>query len=80
MSVLYSWSGCSQITRNGQDFISCAGGRIFKSTRERWWFIAISRCDQSSGVSPFVFYIDIIISLVYKLHFIVFNNFGGAHT
>ncbi|CAC5416115.1 Transmembrane protein 145 [Mytilus coruscus] len=49
MSVLYSWSGCSQITKNGQDVISCKGGRIFKSTRERWWFLAVSRCDQSSG-------------------------------
>ncbi|XP_063439101.1 transmembrane protein 145-like isoform X5 [Mytilus trossulus] len=49
MSVLYSWSGCSQITKNGQDVISCEGGRVFKSTRERWWFLAVSRCDQSSG-------------------------------
>lgn len=49
MSVLYSWSGCSQITKNGADYISCNGGRIFKSTRERWWFMAVSRCDQSTG-------------------------------
>ncbi|XP_071175804.1 transmembrane protein 145-like isoform X4 [Mytilus edulis] len=49
MSVLYSWSGCSQITKNGQDVILCEGGRVFKSTRERWWFLAVSRCDQSSG-------------------------------
>ncbi|XP_021358727.1 transmembrane protein 145-like [Mizuhopecten yessoensis] len=60
LSILYSWSGCVETTKNGVDYIKCTGGRTFRSTRERWWFIAVSRCDQSTGPSG--------MNLTYSLH------------
>ncbi|XP_033758709.1 LOW QUALITY PROTEIN: transmembrane protein 145-like [Pecten maximus] len=60
LSILYSWSGCKENTRNGVEYITCIGGRTFRSTRERWWFVAISRCDQTSGPTG--------MNLTYSLH------------
>lgn len=51
LSTLYTWSGCKEVTENGVTKVKCVGGRTFRSSRERWWFIAISRCDTGTTVS-----------------------------
>lgn len=51
LSTLYTWSGCKEVTENGVTKVKCIGGRTFRSSRERWWFIAISRCDTGTTVS-----------------------------
>lgn len=51
LSTLYTWSGCKEVTENGVTKVKCVGGRTFRSSRERWWFIAISRCDPGTTVS-----------------------------
>lgn len=61
LSVLYSWSGCKEVTKNGQQIYRCEGGRKFRSTRERWWFIAVSRCNQPANTPQG-------INLTYTLH------------
>lgn len=34
-----------QVTKeNGQSYLSCNSGRSFRSVRERWWYIALSKC------------------------------------
>lgn len=43
------YSGCEQITVDGVDMVSCSGMREFRSARERWWFIAVSRCSPTRG-------------------------------
>ncbi|KAK3107057.1 hypothetical protein FSP39_006021 [Pinctada imbricata] len=49
LSVLYTWSGCKEVTRGTQTFVQCTGGRTFRSVRERWWFVAVSRCDPGTS-------------------------------
>ncbi|KAK3541524.1 hypothetical protein QTP86_028648 [Hemibagrus guttatus] len=29
---------------DGEEFLSCVGGRSFRSVRERWWYIVLSKC------------------------------------
>lgn len=43
LTTSYGMSGCT-ISSDGQ--YVCNGGRIFRSSRERWWFIAVSRCER----------------------------------
>uniref|UniRef100_A0A8D0A892 Transmembrane protein 145 n=1 Tax=Sander lucioperca TaxID=283035 RepID=A0A8D0A892_SANLU len=38
LTTRYTWSGC--VVR----VLSCVGGRSFRSVRERWWYIALSKC------------------------------------
>lgn len=65
LSTLYTWSGCKEVTENGVTKVKCTGGRTFRSSRERWWFIAISRCDPGSTVR-------------YLLHFDNTSKFKGS--
>ena len=30
-----------------EESLSCVGGRSFRSVRERWWYIALSKCGVS---------------------------------
>lgn len=30
-----------------EEMLSCVGGRSFRSVRERWWYIALSKCGVS---------------------------------
>lgn len=38
------WSECSQVTLGASTRIHCNSYRKFRSSRERWWFIALSKC------------------------------------
>ena len=38
-----------QVEEDGdEEVLSCVGGRSFRSVRERWWYIALSKCGVSS--------------------------------
>ena len=43
------YGGCNQVKVDGEDWVSCSGVREFRSARERWWFIAVSRCSPTKG-------------------------------
>lgn len=32
------------VSEEGTRYLSCASGRSFRSVRERWWYIALSKC------------------------------------
>uniref|UniRef100_A0A8C7CBF4 Transmembrane protein 145 n=1 Tax=Oncorhynchus kisutch TaxID=8019 RepID=A0A8C7CBF4_ONCKI len=40
LTTRYTWSGCV----GDEEVLSCVGGRSFRSVRERWWYIALSKC------------------------------------
>lgn len=43
----------SQVEDDGdEEVLSCVGGRSFRSRRERWWYIALSKCGVSSDLRP----------------------------
>ncbi|XP_059173236.1 transmembrane protein 145-like [Physella acuta] len=54
------YSGCSVVTLNGKPWYQCSGQRSFISSRERWWYMAVSRCSKSSQTDG--------LYLEYKLH------------
>ncbi|GFN99366.1 transmembrane protein 145 [Plakobranchus ocellatus] len=53
-SLTSTFSGCRLISYSGDTWYNCAGTRKFKSSRERWWYIAVARCgppkDQVTGL------------------------------
>ncbi|XP_036264042.1 transmembrane protein 145 isoform X2 [Pipistrellus kuhlii] len=44
LTTQYAWSGCQVVTEEGTRYLSCSSGRSFRSVRERWWYIALSKC------------------------------------
>uniref|UniRef100_A0A8B9H1L2 Transmembrane protein 145 n=1 Tax=Astyanax mexicanus TaxID=7994 RepID=A0A8B9H1L2_ASTMX len=50
LTTRYTWSGCV-VEGEGDEILSCVGGRSFRSVRERWWYIALSKCGVSAAVA-----------------------------
>lgn len=49
----FSLISLSQVEGDGdEEVLSCVGGRSFRSVRERWWYIALSKCGVSTDVWP----------------------------
>ncbi|XP_033053538.1 transmembrane protein 145 isoform X3 [Trachypithecus francoisi] len=44
LTTQYAWSGCQVVSEEGTHYLSCSSGRSFRSVRERWWYIALSKC------------------------------------
>ncbi|XP_070299884.1 transmembrane protein 145 [Salvelinus sp. IW2-2015] len=44
LTTRYTWSGCVVEGEGDEEVLSCVGGRSFRSVRERWWYIALSKC------------------------------------
>ncbi|XP_057389434.1 transmembrane protein 145 isoform X2 [Balaenoptera acutorostrata] len=44
LTTQYAWSGCQVVSEEGMRYLSCSSGRSFRSVRERWWYIALSKC------------------------------------
>ncbi|KAM8735884.1 transmembrane protein 145 [Acanthopagrus schlegelii] len=44
LTTRYTWSGCVVEGDGDEEVLSCVGGRSFRSVRERWWYIALSKC------------------------------------
>ncbi|XP_053124654.1 transmembrane protein 145 isoform X2 [Hemicordylus capensis] len=44
LTTQYAWSGCQLLTENSVRYLSCSSGRSFRSVRERWWYVALSKC------------------------------------
>eukprot|EP00064_Thunnus_orientalis_P011637 superscaffoldBa00001697_g11668 len=44
LTTRYTWSGCVVEGDGNEEVLSCVGGRSFRSVRERWWYIALSKC------------------------------------
>ncbi|KAL7835710.1 hypothetical protein SRHO_G00280570 [Serrasalmus rhombeus] len=44
LTTRYTWSGCVVEGEGDEEILSCVGGRSFRSVRERWWYIALSKC------------------------------------
>eukprot|EP00071_Canis_lupus_P027966 XP_022261523.1 transmembrane protein 145 [Canis lupus familiaris] len=44
LTTQYAWSGCQVVSEEGTRYLSCSSGRSFRSVRERWWYIALSKC------------------------------------
>ena len=41
----YGPSGCELVPVGDENILECSGSRSFRSARERWWYIAVSHCD-----------------------------------
>nr|XP_048684108.1 LOW QUALITY PROTEIN: transmembrane protein 145 [Caretta caretta] len=44
LTTQYTWSGCQVLSQDSVRYLSCASGRSFRSVRERWWYVALSKC------------------------------------
>ncbi|XP_074837452.1 transmembrane protein 145 isoform X1 [Carettochelys insculpta] len=44
LTTQYAWSGCQVLSQDSVRYLSCASGRSFRSVRERWWYVALSKC------------------------------------
>ncbi|XP_052285418.1 transmembrane protein 145-like isoform X1 [Dreissena polymorpha] len=60
---LPTYIDCAYKTINNQNMVVCDDGRYFKSARERWWYIAISRCQEANYTA-----LPVGIKLKYKIH------------
>lgn len=40
------------VTENSARYLSCTSGRSFRSVRERWWYVVLSKCGVSLSEPP----------------------------
>ncbi|KAK4805277.1 hypothetical protein QYF61_002903 [Mycteria americana] len=52
LTTQYAWSGCQVLLEDSVRYLSCASGRSFRSVRERWWYVALSKCGVSTPPDP----------------------------
>lgn len=50
LDVTEIWSGCQKVRDNvtREERVRCEATRTFRSSRERWWYLAVSRCQNST--------------------------------
>ncbi|KAK2170007.1 hypothetical protein LSH36_5g16011 [Paralvinella palmiformis] len=50
LDTQHLWSGCKYVINNvtKSKELQCRASRSFRSSRERWWFVAVSRCQNST--------------------------------
>ena len=69
LTTRYTWSGCKVV---GEDplpkTLECAGGRSFRSYRERWWFVAVSHCGSPEVNTYSVMILIFIYLFLFKTH------------
>ncbi|KAJ8313327.1 hypothetical protein KUTeg_009113, partial [Tegillarca granosa] len=62
LTELYpTWPGCDKSIVNGHERINCTNKTTFRSSRARWWFLAVSRCDQTGSSKTGM-------NITYRLH------------
>ncbi|XP_071656629.1 transmembrane protein 145 [Patagioenas fasciata] len=44
LTTRYAWAGCQVLAQGPSRTLSCSSGRSFRSVRERWWYVALSKC------------------------------------
>ncbi|XP_028679291.1 transmembrane protein 145 isoform X2 [Erpetoichthys calabaricus] len=44
LTTAFTWSGCKVEKESPTNYLICQGRRSFRSVRERWWYIALSKC------------------------------------
>ncbi|XP_032820594.2 transmembrane protein 145 isoform X1 [Petromyzon marinus] len=49
LTTEYTWSGCEVV----EGMLECRGSRSFRSVRERWWYIVLSKCEGGGLVVDF---------------------------
>ncbi|XP_074874860.1 LOW QUALITY PROTEIN: transmembrane protein 145 [Buteo buteo] len=50
LTTQYAWSGCQVLLEDSVRYLSCASGRSFRSVRERWWYVALSKMRPGDGL------------------------------
>jgi len=66
LTLRHFWSGCKLNTTARIPYYRCTGSRVFLSARERWWFVAASKCGgpQVPQFICIIFCLDVRVSSI----------------